>query len=438
MTTDDDIAVLKNAISTKQSERAELQRQIQSEINIYCEIDETRQNINDLKILIEDDLNVYQKEVKKLMKKKEKYNKKINEFEKTEVKKVMSINTVKLTALEVSLNTNVEKMMKIDNKLAEMKENFKDKIFAIQEMDNEISNLEEKLTNYDVLNNTITHTPHLNLLILDLESRISSTQDHISKTQRKISNLNVTLDELRTQKAIQQQRLDDFELDSELPLISVMPNLYSLRMTEIKDLISQSHEINYKYTQATNKLNEIRSKKKEEEENFLLKKKSLLETIKELDNKYNDLSLQIENTATLHKTQITKTKQLQQQLELKIKDLQNSILQMRSKDPSISSISQKLENVWSGHQNVLDIYHGWQDRLEKDRVILEKKIKVIKELNELCPLSSKVKTEPGVKEFLFLFDVVYTQNRDMEKDLRILIKEKEELEKENQNLKAKL
>ena len=118
--------------------------------------------------------------------------------------------------------------------------------------------------------------------------------------------------------------------------------------------------------------------------------------------------------------------------------MQNSILETRSKDPSISSFSEKLESVWSGHQTVLDNYHKWQERLEKDRVILEKKLKVISELNELCPSSSKVKTEPGVKEFLFLFDVVYTQNRDMEKDLRLLIKEKENLENENQQLMANL
>ena len=438
MATNDDIAALRKAISIKEDENNELHQQIQIETNNLKDIIDIRQKIDDLKIIIEDEQNSYQKEEKKLNKQIEKCKKKINGFEKSEVKKVMSINTVKLTALEVSLNTNVEKMLKIDTKLAEIKENAKDKIFFIQEMDKKIATLEENITNYDILSNTITNVPHFNLLLDDLESQISSTKAHLSNSHKEISNLKIELEELKTQKAILQQQVDDFELDSGVPLTSVMPNLYSLKMTEIKQLISQSQDINYRYNHATNELNEVRNKIKDDAEDFIQQKQKLNETIQKLNNELSSLSSQFDNSITNHKTQITKTKQLQQQLESKIKDMQNSILETRSKDPSISSFSEKLESVWSGHQTVLDNYHKWQERLEKDRVILEKKLKVISELNELCPSSSKVKTEPGVKEFLFLFDVVYTQNRDMEKDLRLLIKEKEDLENENQQLMANL
>lgn len=439
MTTDDDIATIKKAVSVKQAENDDVYRQIQAESNNYQKLFEIRQRIDDIKLLNEDDQNSYQKEQKKLMKQIDKIKKKINGFEKTEVKKVMSINTVKLTALEVSLNTSVDKMIKTDNKLAELKENSKDKIFQIQEMDKNIENLEKFVSKYETISNSITNT-HLNInfLLVDLESHVTTLQYHITNTRQRTSDLKVTLDELITQKAIQQQQIEDFEQDSETPLTTVMPNLYSLKMTEINQLISECQEFDFQNNKAINKLNEIRSQIKQEEEAFKEQKKGLLETIQKLNDDSNSILSQIENSKTQHKTQIIKTKQLQEQLKLKIKDMQNAILKTRSKDPSISTISEKLEKEWSNHQATLDVYQKWQNRLEKDRVILEKKIKVIAELKELCPLNSKVKTEVGVQEFLFLFDVAYTQNRDMGKDLQLLMKEKEELEKENKELKKQI
>lgn len=439
MTTDDDIATLKKALSVKQAENDEIYRQIQAESNNYQKLFEIRQRIDDIKSLNEDDQNSYQKEQKKLIKQIDKIKKKINGFEKTEVKKVMSINTVKLTALEVSLNTSVDKMIKTDNKLAELKENSKDKIFQIQEMDKNIENLEKFVSKYETISNSITNT-HLNInfLLVDLESHVTTLQYHITNTRQRTSDLKVTLDELITQKAIQQQQIEDFEQDSETPLTTVMPNLYSLKMTEINQLISECQEFDFQNNKAINKLNEIRSQIKQEEEAFKEQKKGLLDTIQKLNDDSNSILTQIENSKTQHKTQIIKTKQLQEQLKLKIKDMQNAILKTRSKDPSISTISEKLEKEWSNHQATLDVYQKWQNILEKDRVILEKKIKVIAELKELCPLNSKVKTEVGVQEFLFLFDVAYTQNRDMGKDLQLLMKEKEELEKENKELKKQI
>lgn len=439
MTTDDDIATLKKALSVKQAENDEVYRQIQAESNNYQKLFEIRQRIDDIKSLNEDDQNSYQKEQKKLIKQIDKIKKKINGFEKTEVKKVMSINTVKLTALEVSLNTSVDKMIKTDNKLAELKENSKDKIFQIQEMDKNIENLEKFVSKYETISNSITNT-HLNInfLLVDLESHVTTLQYHITNTRQRTSDLKVTLDELITQKAIQQQQIEDFEQDSETPLTTVMPNLYSLKMTEINQLISECQEFDFQNNKAINKLNEIRSQIKQEEEAFKEQKKGLLDTIQKLNDDSNSILSQIENSKTQHKTQIIKTKQLQEQLKLKIKDMQNAILKTRSKDPSISTISEKLEKEWSNHQATLDVYQKWQNILEKDRVILEKKIKVIAELKELCPLNSKVKTEVGVQEFLFLFDVAYTQNRDMGKDLQLLMKEKEELEKENKELKKQI
>ena len=439
MTTDDDIATLKKALSVKQAENDEVYRQIQAESNNYQKLFEIRQRIDDIKSLNEDDQNSYQKEQKKLIKQIDKIKKKINGFEKTEVKKVMSINTVKLTALEVSLNTSVDKMIKTDTKLAELKENSKDKIFQIQEMDKNIENLEKFVSKYETISNSITNT-HLNInfLLVDLESHVTTLQYHITNTRQRTSDLKVTLDELITQKAIQQQQIEDFEQDSETPLTTVMPNLYSLKMTEINQLISECQEFDFQNNKAINKLNEIRSQIKQEEEAFKEQKKGLLDTIQKLNDDSNSILTQIENSKTQHKTQIIKTKQLQEQLKLKIKDMQNAILKTRSKDPSISTISEKLEKEWSNHQATLDVYQKWQNILEKDRVILEKKIKVIAELKELCPLNSKVKTEVGVQEFLFLFDVAYTQNRDMGKDLQLLMKEKEELEKENKELKKQI
>jgi hypothetical protein len=98
----------------------------------------------------------------------------------------------------------------------------------------------------------------------------------------------------------------------------------------------------------------------------------------------------------------------------------------------VENLIRRLEREWSEHDKQITEWTRVQDRLESFRLVLERKLKVIEDLKKYP--NSKMNMSKGLDEFLWLYDVVFVQNRDMEHDLGILTKELKDLEMENGEL----
>lgn len=431
----DDITRIRRSIESKRIENLQLLTLYSQAKEKYSYVSSIQRRIINLKRYMQDEIKNNEYEINKLNKKISKTKSKITQFEAPKLKKVMSLNTVKLTALEISYNTATEKLFKVDQKYAALKELLQDKDIESNDLDELINQYQPFIDRLNRINSQLDQIRHWHLSLIDLESQLAFLQGETEKIRSKTEFKKIELNELKTQKHLSNQFLKDCELDLQ-DNSSIVD--FSSTLEENQRVLSELRSINLQLFQEQTVLAKIKFELNETSKSFQNEKTVLLKTLSNFDFHNQSLIDQFETIESKHKTKIKKKEQLATQLLQKIKDLQNSIGKARSQDSSLGQYSQTLEEQWEARQFLLDGYQNEMKRLEKNRVILEHKISVIKDLNEWCPLESKVKTTPGIEEFLFLYDVVYTQNRDMSHDLQILIKEMNEVEKENQFLKQQL
>lgn len=431
----DDITKIRRSIESKRIENLQLLTLYSQAKEKYSYVSSIQRRIINLKRYMQDEIKNNEYEINKLNKKISKTKSKITQFEAPKLKKLMSLNTVKLTALEISYNTATDKLFKVDQKYAALKELLQDKDIESNDLDELINQYQPFIDRFNRINSQLDQIRHWHLSLIDLESQLAFLQGETEKIRSKTEFKKIELNELKTQKHLSNQFLKDCELDLQ-DNSSIVD--FSSTLEENQRVLSELRSINLQLFQEQTVLAKIKFELNETSKSFQNEKTVLLKTLSNFDFHNQSLIDQFETIESKHKTKIKKKEQLATQLLQKIKDLQNSIGKARSQDSSLGQYSQTLEEQWEARQFLLDGYQNEMKRLEKNRVILEHKISVIKDLNEWCPLESKVKTTPGIEEFLFLYDVVYTQNRDMSHDLQILIKEMNEVEKENQFLKQQL
>jgi chromosome segregation ATPase len=132
--------------------------------------------------------------------------------------------------------------------------------------------------------------------------------------------------------------------------------------------------------------------------------------------------------------EVAKKLALREQLERKVTELRHSARWQQFDNPRITELMEELEGVKDERDVAADEYATGRLRLFQLREQLERKERAIKDLSSWCPLYSKVKVRPGMEEFLFLYDVVLTRNRDLASDLNTLTQEIRELEAEHTGL----
>ncbi|OHT05663.1 hypothetical protein TRFO_05773 [Tritrichomonas foetus] len=426
------------ALQKQLSEKSELISKITMASHEYHTLTDIRKQILNIKQSIRDEEKSFQKETLSLKKKIIKLSTKISETElKTEAKIGLNLNSVKLTTLQVSYKASVDKLYKVDQKLADFKEQSKDIIYFNQEIDKKIENLEEYCNKMEGIMSNLIPLPQILLQIADLESEVSTLKDHIKFVKHQIPARKMTIEELKTSISIMTQKLDDILNEEEAPLAEVMPDLYKVKIDELNQIIQKIREINQENEELKLNSSNYKIQTKEIFQNNEKEKNDLLSKNESLQHLCRNLENQINSHKGNAQMQIVKMKQLEIQLLQKIKKKQKEILKERAENPDLKDLSVVLEKKWSEHQLALDTYMKGKDKLEKDRVILDHKIRVIKDLNEWCPISAKVKTNPGIEEFMLVYDRVFTQNRDMANDLQLLSREKSDLEGEKKQLLRK-
>jgi hypothetical protein len=138
-------------------------------------------------------------------------------------------------------------------------------------------------------------------------------------------------------------------------------------------------------------------------------------------------------------------------------ELENSEIQLAKKKALVAELQRKLdewctvvsqeklplltvslESELGERQIVLDGYENKRAEMDRLRMVLDRKLRIIDELEKAFPLAAKVKTTKGIDEFAFIYDVVFTRNRDLAHDLQLATQELTQLELENRELQSQL
>jgi hypothetical protein len=129
--------------------------------------------------------------------------------------------------------------------------------------------------------------------------------------------------------------------------------------------------------------------------------------------------------------ELTKKRNLVAQLQHKLDTIRAAAARQRLADGCIDELNDRLEREWRERQIAEDAYYTGKTTIEGLRVVLDQKVKVIDDLQINYALGTKPNAKPGVPEFMFVFDVVYTQNRNRAADIQVLAQEISEFEAEN-------
>ena len=431
-----DIGSLKAAILKNQKENQKLEENIKNCIKENNELEFIRKQILFVQQQLREEEKSNTKETISIQKRIAKLKKKIESYEKVDMKMEISLNTVKLTTLQVSLKSNTEKLYRVDQKYAELKEQTRDYSTFDKDIDLKIAEQEKICYKMDIISKNLGAFAPLIMNIIDLEGRFKMLDEHVRGTLESISIKSIELQELKTKRSVQMQHLEDIYSDDSLD--EVIPGLYSIKVSELSNLIASMQDVNNDQANQNKVLSEIKNQTNQDLKAFEIMKNDYEKKKNNIDSQIKSINTESKRYSEEAKTRMIKMKQLSKELKQKINEQKTQILRKRSEDPDLSNLTSVLENKWREHQQALDKYQKGKQKLEKKRVILDNKLKVIEDLNELCPLKSKVKTTPGTEEFMFLYDVVYTQNRDMGNDLNLLSKEENKLLTENDKLKKEL
>ena len=141
------------------------------------------------------------------------------------------------------------------------------------------------------------------------------------------------------------------------------------------------------------------------------------EKLRAMSMNFDEKEHEISETSSI---EVNKKRILVNELEQKLGNLRTGIATRSRDHQDVTKLTEQLEMEWKNHQLACEEYQKGKSRIEKLRVILDHKLEVIKDLEEWCPLSSKPKVAPGLDEFMFLFDVVFTRNRELAQQLNLV------------------
>jgi vacuolar-type H+-ATPase subunit I/STV1 len=119
------------------------------------------------------------------------------------------------------------------------------------------------------------------------------------------------------------------------------------------------------------------------------------------------------------------------QLNEKLEEAKEEIVQKQLALAGVIELKERLENEQNEKRDTAEAYTAGKAHVARVSLLLDRKQRVIADLEKWCPLDSKVKVKPGMDEFLFLFDVIWTRNRDVAADLQAVTRELSALETEN-------
>lgn len=137
-------------------------------------------------------------------------------------------------------------------------------------------------------------------------------------------------------------------------------------------------------------------------------------------------------------TLLGKKKQLCDQLEKKLAEERQILIEKQSNTSEVQNLTTKLEKLWLEHEKMVQQYGNKKKELQRTKDELERKNIAIMEINGRWPIDGKVKTKAGMNELNHMYEIALVQNRKMAGDLHTLQEELSVQEEMNKTLKENL
>ena len=432
MISEEELAELRSKEAAMAEQQGELMGEVRRLRQLVEETKETRKRIASVKQITADEEKKAQKEIAKLQKKRNSTEEKMRAVQE-KGKTGFSLNTIKLATDEMKLKTSQEKLTKVRAKLEGMEEQLVRAKEAETKVSDEVEAFESYCARMEEMAKQVTPCARMMMKIVDLEGELARLSKQESMANRQSVRIGAMIEVYERAISEKRRKLEESVgvIEPNKGMLVTMSALLKNKMDEIEMMKERVKGLEEDAARETAAQSSIRKEIDAMKQEFSEYEKSCNETIKGLSMNFEEEIREASEKAAI---EVHKRKTLISQLEQQLGNVRTGIATKPIDQSDVCKLTDQLEAEWKNHQIASDQYQKGKTRIEKLRVILDHKLEVIKDLEEWCPLSSKPKVSPGLNEFMFLFDVVFTRNREMAQQLNLITTELEHLQAEHDQL----
>ena len=432
MISEEELAELRGKEAAMAEQQGELMGEVRRLRQLVEETRETRKRIASARQMAADEEKKAQKEIAKLQKKRNSAEEKMRAVQE-KGKTGFSLNTIKLATDEMKLNSGQEKLAKVTAKLEGMEEQLARAKEAEAKAGEEVDAFESYCARMEEMARQLTPCARMMMRIVDLEGELARLSAQESVASRQSVQLGAMIEVYERAISEKRRKLEESVgvIEPNKGMLVTMSALLRNKTDEIEVMKERATGLEEDVARETAAQASIREEIEAMKREFGEYEKSSNETIKGLSRNFEEELREASETAAI---EVHKRKTLISQLEQQLGNVRTGIATRPIDQSDVRKLTEQLEAEWKNHQIACDQYQKGKARIEKLRVVLDHKLEVIKDLEEWCPLTSKPKVSPGLNEFMFLFDVVFTRNREMAQQLNLITSELEHLQAEHDQL----
>jgi chromosome segregation ATPase len=326
----------------------------------------------------------------------------------------------KLTSDENQLAISREKLDKLIEQLAISTAEMQTQKDSEDSVDRDLSIVEEYCFRISEIGDRLQDIREFSFYFADLESELFSQiyeREAIAAQMLLLrSEEELFLQTVEQSKAKLEALMKEF--DDNKPAMEIL-NVFPEKVDELKAVSAELQSIHQEFRIEMPKATEIRSNI-----HTLLSNQSQwcnekLDVLGDLDREILRLSSFPEHG----NLEIAKKLVKLNELERKLEDERQKLIRKQSNDPNVAELRANLEREENDKKEIAAEYMTGKAHVAHLSLLLDRKQRVISDLDRWCPLNSKVKIRPGIDEFFFIYDVILTRNRDVANDLQIITQE---------------
>ncbi|OHT02624.1 hypothetical protein TRFO_07046 [Tritrichomonas foetus] len=346
----------------------------------------------------------------------------------------------KIPKLESTLASHEEKLEKLIKLGVEMQEADHENEEKINPLLAEAKEIEKQLSKLERLSTRIPPAAPIMLKLDELERENVFLVDSNKLALTKLPEMSQKVEELEEKIQLNEAQLNRYllELNSIQLEIEQQKTAKNEQFVQLQEVSTELTHVNQEMRNENTTCSHEHSLSEKQEISQQSELTELRKQIIEFKHDVETFPEQIKIAHNDNATLLYKKKQMSEQLEKKLVEIRQEMIQKQSNTEEVQQLTSKLEQHWLQHQKIFDAHEKKKALLEKKRDELQRKKIAYEEINNRWPIHGKVKAKIGLSELNYIYEEAMIQNRKMALDLNTLKDDLVVQEEMNATLKANL
>ena len=346
----------------------------------------------------------------------------------------------KLPKLEAQLASLKEKHEKVSKMLEEFEAANAANETQEKPVLEQIEKIEARIQKLEKYKVRIPPSSPIILQMEDLENTKSCLEQVIKSSVDAIPKVTESVELIQSQNSLKVAELNRLNAEGEAVALEIDQTKAKIDGI-FGDLEKLSGELQGVNVETKAEVDKSAAERKQNEELQWKKKDEVAKLTKQIEECKEELAkypMYIRNAHNDSATLLNKRKSMVEQLEKKLDEVHQELIEKQSESPVVKQLTEELEKRWFEHQQLFDQFTKAQAQVDRKKADIERKETAIAEISKKWPATGQVKLKKGIKEQEYIYEEALIQNRKMAGDLGILNDDIAVQEEMNKTLKSAL